>query len=146
MSAYACAVGHAVAALTASPAVTALVGDRVFEGIAPDGAAYPLVLVQRYTGPTDTRTHEGVIYTTVDLAVRAFAAAPGGEGGSLAQVLPIADAVHAALDGSGPVTRPDGVVHACSRVGELASTEQRGGSVIRGLGGRYRVVVGRRLA
>lgn len=136
MSTYAAAVSHVLAALNADTALVAAVGGRIFEGLAPDKAAYPLIVVQSYTDPTDTRTFDGRVLTVLDLTVRAFTSTPAGRVGSIAEVVPLARAIDTALDRTTSAS-----VAACVRVGEMNQTRQETGSIIRSLGSRFRVTV-----
>jgi hypothetical protein len=137
MSAYAAAVAHVIGHLSANTALMGAIGGRMFEGVVPDAAnaAYPLVVVQGYTDPTDVRTQGGIYMTTVQLTVRAYSSTPESLVGSIGPLIPLADAIDT-LDG----TR-GGAVVTCLRVGEMNDVRRDTGAIVRSLGGLFRLEV-----
>ncbi|WP_375425493.1 hypothetical protein [uncultured Friedmanniella sp.] len=143
MNAYRCAAGWAVTTLLADPEVTAVVGDRVYEGLAPkSAAAYPLLTVQSYGDPVDTNYQGSRALTTVEVIVRVWDSVPDSKPSSAGRIAPAADRIDALLSPVYNVVRPGGVICSSERIAEVASTEFRDGNVVRALGGRFTVVVG----
>lgn len=127
------AVRHVMARLAAAPALS---GVPVWEGVAVEGAAYPLVLVQVYGDGRDVSGTGGFrAATAVTVLVRAVV-----EGGDLGAVEPLADAIDAALHGTGPHTYGAGAVASCVRTAEHAMTETAGGRTWRYGGGYFDVI------
>lgn len=93
-----------VAALDASDAVAALAGERIYEGQAPEGVEYPLI-VFRLQGGSDTNALGSDVRTLVRLQYLVKAICAGDDYSP-------ADAVMAAVDAAlcgarGPVTVAD---------------------------------------
>lgn len=142
MSAYRCAAGWAVTRLLADSQVKSVVAGRVFEGLAPMAATYPLITVQSYTDPVDTNYSGGRALTVVSLLVRVWDRAPDSQGSSAARIAPVADRVDVLLHGAPVTVRPDGVIRSSQRTNEVESTEYRDRGVVRCLGGRFELSVG----
>lgn len=77
--------------LKADPDVTALVGGRVYHQTAPDGATYPLIVLNTISS-VDRRDLSGVAYVETRVQVTAMAA-------TLAEAEAIAMVVHKSLEG-----------------------------------------------
>ncbi|WP_164700854.1 hypothetical protein [Modestobacter sp. KNN46-3] len=139
MNAIAAATQHVVARLTSAPAVLAAVpAERIVQGAVPDPdrAEYPLILIQTYGDPVDTRyVARARALTEVTVSVRVVMPAD-----DLGPLVPIASAVDAALDGTFGVT-DTGTVSSCVRVSETELIERASGQVLRYLGGRYELLV-----
>jgi hypothetical protein len=123
--------------LTASSAITAIVGSRIFEGVAPQGTTAPWI-VYSSLAPTDTYAIGAIrIMTRDQWLVRAVAqtASFGGDIGTLA------DAIEAALHGtdgtSGAVT--GGYTVECYRLMPHRLLQVDNGVQWRYKGGIYRI-------
>jgi hypothetical protein len=121
-----------LAALSAAPAVA---GGRIYQGIAPQGSAFPYVVYQ-FQGGADLDTLRVVrVWADLVYLVKAVTNASG-----FAPVRAIANEVDARLHGaSGAAT--DGYVDACVREQPFQLTEADGGVNYRHLGGVYRLKV-----
>lgn len=139
MSRYASAAAarHIVTTLRGDATLSAALGaGKVHQGVAPEGAAYPLVLVQSYTSPVDTTYNGGARAMTVGTySVRVV-----GHGDSMGPLLPIVQRVDELLHDSEGIY-PEGDVVACHRTEETEMAEVRAGRTVRYLGGRYSIVV-----
>jgi hypothetical protein len=101
--------------------ITAVIGDRVYEGAAPTGATYPLITVQPYTDPDDTNYSGRRAFTTVDLLVRVWDKSAGSRGASVARIVPAADRADEVVTVRVPVSMPRGVIRSCVRTNETNS-------------------------
>ncbi len=100
---------HLVTRLKADPAVAALVGTRVFVGLAPGGTAFPLVLLNLNTGRVrSVAGGGGRTHSTVTYAVQAVV-----QEGSYADADAVLQAVDAVLtaDTFGGTVTLGGVTH-----------------------------------
>lgn len=128
------AVRHALARLGAAQA---LAGVKVWEGVAPENATYPMVLVQVYGDAQDVSGTAGFrAATKVTLLVRAVT-----RGGDLAAAETLDNAIDGALHRSGPTVYQSGRVDGCVRTAQHQMTDVAGGKTYRYLGGYYDAIV-----
>jgi hypothetical protein len=123
--------------LTADAALTALVGSRIYRGVAPEGAAFPFVVffLMMGTGFDVMGTGTARYITSGQWVIKAVDRNPSASTASS-----VADRIDAALHGqSGSAT--GGVVHACTRDEPLAYVEVADGATYQHLGGLYKVFV-----
>lgn len=121
------------ATLAADATLTGAVGQRIYEGIAPQGATYPLVLFALLT-ETDVRgISASRIATSQDFICRAV-----GKDTSLASLKTIAERIDALLHAGSGAVSPAGRVVACTRIAPAQMVEVVDGVTYRYLGGRYR--------
>lgn len=122
--------------LAADPELAALVGGRIYEGIAPPGTEYPLVLFGVQAG-TDLLGAGGTrIWVSAVLQARAVGPMPASE------LAPIAARIDAALTAPMPIAvEAAGVaytIHAAYRESTIDYAEVVDGRVYRHLGGLFR--------
>lgn len=136
MTTIATAIEHTLARLRGDADLMTAVGRRVYEGVAPEGAQYPLVLVQVYADANTTVYNGGTIaMSSVEMSVRAV-----GAGDDVAPLIPLARRIRIALhDTAGTYT--DGTVVSCHQVTEQSQAEVRAGRTWRYLGARFRLLV-----
>lgn len=123
--------------LRSSPELMAIVGDRVFQGVAPAAVKYPLILVQPYGQPDDIYYNSKLrAATRVTMSVRVVAQAD-----SLSTLEPAALLVDQCLQGTGPEFSDRGYIAACVRTSETEQTEIVDTHTWRYLGGIYELIV-----
>lgn len=123
------------ATLTSDPTLAGLVGQRVYEGVAPQGAAYPYVVFAILPNlESDIRgLSASRLGTNHEFICRAV-----GKDTSFVALQPIAERIDALLHGGSGATAPSGRVVACTRTGPAQMVETDDGITYRYLGGRYR--------
>jgi hypothetical protein len=114
-------------------AVAALVGQRIYSELAPQGAAMPYIVVQNQASVDVLGVGSQRILTELVFVVRAV-----GRGASYAGLAPIADAIDAALHLASGATA-NGTVLGCRREEPFRRPEVTSGVQYRHLGGIYRV-------
>lgn len=121
--------------LKADATIAAACGTRVYEGLAPESAAYPFIVWQSQDN-TDLRTMDQTrIWNDSTIVVRAVA-----KTNTYSTLSSLAAAIDSVLHkGSGTVT--GGVVIGAMRLSEYRMTEDVSDGQIRHLGGRYRLIV-----
>lgn len=116
--------------LTSDPALSALVGNKVFFQVAPSGTAYPMVVFHKQSGTTDRFTSLAVagneLWTVKGIAT------------SAAKAEEIAEAIDAALDTTtltvdGKQTAP------VLRTSDVSYAEVDGDNLYRHQGATYRI-------
>lgn len=138
-SAYADGVKDILAALKNDENVTAAVGAEIYEGIAPETAKGPFILIQSYDMGEDTAAQGGRVLTAVTVSVRVFIVTPTSDGsGSLGTLVPIYKAVDRALQAT---VTPITVTRSLIRGRELSHTLEEAGHIERALGGLYNLIV-----
>lgn len=121
--------------LSSDATLTALVADRMYDGIAPQAATFPYITFN-WQGGADVSAVGGIRIMNNGLwQVKAVVNET-----SYATILPIADRVDQVLQrASGAVS--DGIILACVREQPLALIENSNGVQYRHLGGLYRIYV-----
>jgi hypothetical protein len=133
----------AVARLTptnseADAAVKALLGGRIYERPAVQGAAYPMILLSLLSWGNDVRPNQGRVLTDPLVLVEAVAES-GSWTGSLAT---LGAWIGAKMPTALEVTVANGVVRGCFRERPFSLVEPAAdGRVYRRVGGEYRVLV-----
>lgn len=122
------------ATLAADTDIDNLVDGRIYDGLAPQGAAYPLI-VFNHQGGADAR---GVgVYRAFDNSIYQVKAVTQAE--SYSTATEIADAIDAALQGASG-TADGGYIGPCVREQTLMLIELgKGGIQYRSVGGLYRL-------
>lgn len=121
--------------LAADSDVTDLVGTRIYDGLAPRGATYPVIIFNFLTGSDVMAVGSIRVMNSGLYQVKAVAQAT-----SYADVSPVADAIDSALHrASGSVG--DGAILACRREQPIVYIEQVNDLQYRHMGGLYRIQV-----
>lgn len=121
--------------LSGDATITGLVGSRIYDGLAPQGAALPFV-VFNFQGGVDLRGVGTVrVFNSGLYQVKAIC-----QGESYAPAAAIADRIDELIHGNrGSVS--DGSVVDCVREQPLTLIEQQNGVQYRHVGGLYRIIV-----
>jgi hypothetical protein len=117
-----------------TPAITGLVGNRVYQELAPLSANYPFIVHQTQTSSDLYGVGARRIWVDAEVIVRGVA-----QVSSYTPLKPLASAIDAAFDGTAS-SLVDGSVIAVRRIRPYTSVEQYEGYQIRHLGGVYRVI------
>lgn len=123
------------ATLTGDATLAAAVSTRCYSDVAPQGAAFPLLLFTMMDGTDVMGVGTARIMVNAIYQVKVI-----GQGSSYSPLKPIADRIDAVLQGkTGSVV--DGVILACTREQPIRYMEIAGETQYRHLGGLYRVFV-----
>lgn len=124
--------------LAADATLTGIVGQRIYEGVAPQGAAYPYVLIAVLPGlESDVRgLSASILGVNIEFLCRAV-----GQSTSYEPLRVAADRIQALLHGGSGAVSPSGQVVACTRLAPASMVEVADGVTYRYLGGRYRGLV-----
>lgn len=123
------------ATLTGDATLAAAVSTRCYSDVAPQGAAFPLLLFTMMDGTDVMGVGTARIMVNAIYQVKVI-----GQGPSYSPLKPIADRIDAVLQGkTGSVV--DGVILACTREQPIRYMEIAGETQYRHLGGLYRVFV-----
>lgn len=123
------------ATLANDATLAGLVGARIYEGVAPQGASYPFVLfaVLPDVGGDIRGLAASRLGTSQEFICRAV-----GKDTSFGALQPIAERIDALLQGGSGAVSPSGRVVSCVRLGPAQMVEVTDGVTYRYLGGRYR--------
>jgi hypothetical protein len=120
---------------TALAAAPALAGGRIYQGVAPQGAAQPFVVFQMLAGTDLMEVGAARVWANLLYLVKVT-----GQGSSFAALAAIADAIDTRLHKASGVTA-DGRVLACVREEPHTMTEITDGQQWRHAGGQFRLYV-----
>lgn len=119
--------------LSGDATIASLVGTRIYEGLAPQGAALPFVVFQFMAGADVVAVGAVRVMNSGLYQVKAIC-----QGESYSPAAAIADRIDTLLQGAnGSVS--DGVIYGCTREQPLTLIEQEHGIQYRHVGGLYRV-------
>lgn len=122
------------ATLAADATIAGLVGTRIYEGVAPQPATFPLILVTVFDNPDLRGVGAARIVGVHEALVRAADKSTTYAG----TLQTLAERIDALLHGKEGATSPSGRVVACSRLAPASMVEVADGVTYRYLGGRYR--------
>jgi len=119
--------------LSADSTLTGLVSTRIYDGLAPQGAAFPFVVFNHQGGSDLRGVGSERVFNNSLYQVKAVT-----KGGSFSSGATIADRIDALLQAASGTTS-DGVILGCVREQAIMLIEQQSGVEYRHVGGIYRI-------